>query len=170
MFILPIFSFPEYSIKVNTMYDLGAQSAPHAWIMKFTFIFLAAGSVLTGWSHYESFLFHRIVLVLFGISLTLSAIMNHTPANGDIPYDMTEAGLHEYFACAAKFSFIILSISSGFIRERQSDRILAVAVGLSAIILSVLTSESVHLSGIWHRLLIIISSGWMLYNFNTTEY
>jgi hypothetical protein len=172
MFILPFFSLPEYSITVNTVYELGAQSTPNAWIINYTYIFLAISSVFAGWSHLESFMFHRIVLVIFGISLTLSAIFNHTPVSNDIPYNITEAGLHEYFACTATFSFVILSISSGFTRERQAERILAVAAGLSAIILSVLISESDYMAGIWHRLLLLISFGWMIYNFkkNDTEY
>jgi hypothetical membrane protein len=46
MFILPLFSVTEYSLIRNTLSDLGAQSAPYAWIMNSVFVSLAAGSQL----------------------------------------------------------------------------------------------------------------------------
>ena len=61
MFILPFFNVAGYSIIRNTLSELGAQSAPHAWIMNFMFISLALGSVVAGWRYFEGFMFHRIV-------------------------------------------------------------------------------------------------------------
>jgi len=170
MFILPLFSFPEYSITVNTLGDLGAQATPYAWIMNFLFVFLATGSVVAGWTYFDGLILHRFILVLFGISLTLSAFFNHSPVNTGVRFNITEAGLHEYFASTAIVSFIILSLATSFINVRQQQRLVAVIAGFSAIILSVMTSESDHLAGIWNRLLFMISFGWMIYNFKTIEY
>ena len=170
MFILPLFSVPDYSIIRNTIGELGAQSSPYAWVVNFTFVFLAIGSVIAGWAGFEGFTLHRIILVLFGISLTLSAFFNHAPINPDMRYNITEAGLNSYFACTAVFSFIILSIATSFIMERQHERLLALAAGSSAIVLSILASESEQMAGIWHRLLLIVSFGWMIYNFKIRDY
>lgn len=167
MFLLPLFSVPGYSIIRNTVCELGAQSSPHAQIINFTFVFLAIGSVVEGWAFFEGCTLHRILLILFGISLTLIAFFNHAPVDADIRYNLKEAGFHTYFSCTALFSFIILTIATSFIMERQHERFLAIATGLSAIILSVLTSEYDQLAGVWNRLLLIISFGWMIYNFKT---
>jgi hypothetical membrane protein len=170
MFLLPFFSTSEYSITSNTLDELGAQNTANAWVMNITFIILGISSVISGWASFEGFTLHRILLVLFGISLSLIAFFRHAPLNPDIPYNITETGIHAYFACTALISFIVLSIATGFIMDRQHQRLLAVTAGLSAILLSVLTSESDHLAGVWQRLLFIISAGWMIYNFKTREY
>ena len=169
MFILPFFSVPGYSIIRNTLSDLGAQSAPHAWIMNGLFIFLAFCSVIAGWGYFEGFIFHRIVLILFGISLGLMAIFNPTPIRPDIQYSLTEDGWHAYFSSTAGLSFVILSIATGFILEKQQDRLMSIAAGAAVILLSVLMSEADRSAGIWQRLMFILSFGWMLYTFKTRE-
>jgi hypothetical membrane protein len=169
MFILPFFNSPGYSIIGNTLSELGAQSAPHAWIMNFMFISLAFGSVIAGWRYFEGFIFHRIVLVLFGVSLTLMAFFNHAPIRPDIQYSITEEGWHAYFSCSAGLSFVILSIATGFILDKQQDRLIALAAGTAVLLLSVLMSEAEWSAGIWQRLMFILSFGWMIYNFKTGE-
>lgn len=170
MFLLPFFSVSGYSIIRNTVRELGAQFSPHAQIINFTFVFLAIGSVIAGWAVFEGCILHRILLVVFGISLTLIAFFNHAPVDTHVRYNLTEAGYHEYFACTALFSFIILTIATSFIMERQHERAIALSTGLSALVLSVLITESDQLAGVWERLLFIISFGWMIYNFKTCKY
>ena len=68
------------------------------------------------------------------------------------------------------FAFSILSIATSLIQERQYNKLIAGAAGISAMILLVLTTESEHFAGIWNRLLLTISFGWMIYCFNTIEY
>lgn len=165
MFILPLFSLPEYSIIRNTMSELGAQASPRAWIMNFTFVFLALGSVIAGWSFFEGFILHRIILVLFGSSFALTAFINHAPVNPGVQYNISEAGWNAYFTCTAGLSFIILSIATSFILEKQSDRQLAICTGISVIILSVLMAEADRSAGVWQRLMYLILFGWMICTF-----
>lgn len=171
VFVLPLFSFPGYSIICNNISELGAQFSPNGWIINFTIVLLAASSVIAGWQYFEGFILHRIILVLFGISLALTAVFNHAPVNTGIRYNITEAGLHSYFAATAVLSFTILALAAGLTMERQKDRLLAVATGLSLLALSVMASQSDHLSGIWQRLMFLISFGWMIYilNSNTNQ-
>lgn len=169
MFILP-FRMPGYSIVINTVDDLGAQAAPYAWMMNFTFIFLAAASLVAGWPYFEGHIFHRSILVFSVISLVLSAVLNHAPLDPHISNNVTESGLHEYFSCSAVFSFAILCIATCIILERRLNKLLAAGSGLSAIILLILTAESNHLAGIWSRLLLIIAFGWMIYCFKINEF
>jgi hypothetical membrane protein len=169
MFVLPFFSAPEYSIIRNTLSELGAQSAPRAWIMNYYFVSLAIGSIFAGWRSFEGFTFHRIVLVIFGLSLTLMALFNHAPVNPHIYFSTTEDGWHAYFVCTAGLSFILLSLASSLILDKQQDRLLAIGAGLSVILLSILMSEAEWAAGVWQRLMFMISFGWMIYNFRTRE-
>jgi hypothetical membrane protein len=170
MFLLPLLGVPEYSIIRNSLSELGAQYAPGAWIMNLIFVSLALGSVIAGWGFFEGFVLHRIVLILFGISFSLMAFFNHAPVDPDIQYNVKEAGLNAYFTCTAALSFIILSIATGFILEKQHDRQLAIVTGMSVIFLSVLISEADLAAGIWQRMIYIISFGWMIYSFKTRKF
>ena len=49
IFILPFFSFEEYSIFKNTTSHLGAQNAPYAWVMNVVFALLGIASIADGW-------------------------------------------------------------------------------------------------------------------------
>jgi hypothetical membrane protein len=170
MFILPLFSVPEYSLIRNTLSELAAQSAPYAWVMNIIFVSLALGSVIAGWEFFEGFVLHRFILVLFGISLTLMAFFNHAPVNPDIQYNIREAGWHAYFACTTGLSFIILSIATSFILEKQHERQLAISTGISVIFLSVLISEADQAAGVWQRIMYLIYFGWMICSFKTRKF
>jgi hypothetical membrane protein len=167
MFVLPWFSFPGYSITRNDIWELGAQFSPHAWIINISIVLLSAGSILAGWSYFDGFIFHRILLVIFGISFLLTAVFNHSPVNTAISYNLVEAGLHTYFAATAVLSFTIMSIATSFIPERQKERLSALASGVTVLILSVLSSESEPFAGLWQRLMFLILSGWMIIQFNS---
>jgi hypothetical membrane protein len=170
MFILPFFSVAEYSIIRDTLSELGSQAAPNAWIMNLIFVSLAIGSVIAGWGYFSCHTFQRIILLLFGISVTLMAVFNHAPVDTETLYDIMEDGWHSYFACTALFSFTILSITTGFILEKPLDRQVAMAAGISAIFLAVMMFEADQLAGVWQRLIFIISFGWMICNFKTREF
>jgi len=169
MFVLPLFSFPGYSVIKNTVCDLGAQSSPHAWVMNLAFICLAICCVIAGWSYFEGFVLHRVVLLILGISLVLIAFFNQAPCT-EVRYNIQEAGLHSYFAFTGVISYVMLTLATSFVVDTHHERLLAITTGLSAIILSVLTTESDQQAGIWQRLLFIISFGWMIYNFKTHEF
>jgi hypothetical membrane protein len=169
MFILPLFSVPGYSITSNSLSDLGGQFAPNAWIMNLVFIIVALNSLIAGWEYFEDFVLHRTVLVLCSVSLSLSAIFTHAPADPHILYNVKEAGWHAYFACTTILSYIILIISTSFIQEKQDDRVVSMAAGFSIILLSILMSEADKYSGIWQRLMYLISFGWMIYILKARE-
>jgi len=170
MFILPLITAPEISIVRNTLSELGAQFSPCSWIMNSIFAALALTAVISGWRCYEGFVFLRIILVLFGVSLVLSAIFNQAPVNPEIHFNIREDGWHLYFACTTWITFITLTFSTALILEKQADRLLAVITGISAVLLSLLASEADHTAGVWHRLLFIISFGWMIYTYKTIDY
>jgi hypothetical membrane protein len=169
MFILPVYSSPDYSIIINTLSQLGAQNTPNAWIMNFTLVTLGIGSIVGGWKYFEGFAFQRLFLILFGISLIFAAFFNHAPVNTLTQFNILEDGWHSYFIFTNGLTFIILTISSAFILEKQAERSLAIVTGISVLFLSVLMSEAIHTAGVWQRLSFIISFGWLIYSFNARD-
>jgi hypothetical protein len=137
--------------------------------MNFTFVSLGIGSIIAGWRYFEGFAFQKLFLILFSVSLTLAAFFNHAPVNAIIPYVISEDGWHSYFIFTSGLTFVILTVSSTFILKKQSDRLLAIAAGVSVIFLSILMSEVANRAGIWQRLLFIISFGWMIYSFKVRD-
>ena len=170
MFILPQFMGPDHSIIRNTLSDLGAQNSAGAWIINSILVALAFSSVISGWGFYKGFVFNRVILVLFGVSIFLSALFNHAPVNPEIPYNIIEDGWHKYFACITWIFFAILAFSTALMHKKQTDRSLAFMAGISAVSLSLLSSEAAQTAGIWQRLLFIISFGWLIYTLKTTDY
>jgi hypothetical membrane protein len=170
MFILPFYSAPEYSIICNTLSQLGAQNAPNAWIMNFTFVSLGTGSIIGGWKYFEGFVFQRLFLILFGLSLSLAAFFNHAPINTLTQFQISEDGWHSYFIFITGLTFIIMTVSSALIPEKQAERHLTIITGIAAIFLSVLMTRAPQLAGVWQRLFFIISFGWMIYSFRARDF
>jgi len=170
MFLLPAINVPDHYIFRNTLSDLGAQHSAGAWIMNSIFAALAISSVISGWGCTKGFIFQRIILSLFGISLILSALFNQAPVNPGIQYDISEAGLHLYFACTTRLTFILLAFSTLLMLEKRSDRILAFVTGVTVMLLAILASEADHTAGIWDRLMFITTFGWMIYTYKTMDY
>ena len=90
MFILPFYSVDSYTISKNTTSHLGAQNESYAWIMNVTFVLLALTSIISGWKFYQGLWFHRVVLIIFGISLICAAYFQHGPIDPGIKYDIME--------------------------------------------------------------------------------
>ena len=162
MFILLFYSVPGYSLVRNTLSQLGAQVTPNAWIMNFIFISLGIGSITAGWNYNKKFVFHRIYLFIFGASLVFTAFFNHAPLSPEIQYNLVEDGWHSYFACSTGLPFTILAITTSYLLEKKTDKMLGVTTGISVIILSILMFDADQFKGIWQRLIFIIRFGWMI--------
>lgn len=165
VFILPLFSVDNYSIIKNTTSQLGAQSAPNSWIMNSTFVILGVASIIDGWRFFKDFWFHRIVLGIFGLSLIFAAIFQHSPIDSTAFFDIEEDKLHSLFSMITGTSFTLLSFSAASILRLTPDKIIAIAVGTLATLLSVLMFKLDDFSGIWQRIIFLSSFGWMIYIF-----
>jgi len=165
MFVLPFFSAEGYSIVKHTTSQLGAQKTPNSWVMNIVFVLMGITSIWAGWAHYEGFWFQRTLLLIFGISLALVAVYSHAPITEGVIYSEKSDELHSLFASTIGFSFTILAISTTFIKEGKSEMILPVMIGVLATILSLLMFKLENFTGIWQRLMFIITFGWMIYEF-----
>jgi hypothetical membrane protein len=169
MFILPFFRVPDHSIIRNTLSELGAQFSPYAWIMNSIFAALAVSSVISGWVCYEGFVFQRIILLLFGISLILASIFNHAPVSPATQNNIVEDAWHSYLITTTWLTFIILTFSTAVMQDKPAGRQWSVIAGIASMLLLLLFSEADQTAGLWQRLQFILSSGWMLYTFKTKD-
>lgn len=169
MLLVPFLTVPAFSVTANTISDLGSQENPNGWIMNSVIIVVAISVVVAGWGYYEGFVFHRSILVLFGISLSLTAIFNQAAADHSFQYIGNEDTWHLYFTCTTSLSFIILTSATALILERERERFLALATSVSVLVLSILMYKSDTTDGIWNRLILLIVFGWMMYNFRKRE-
>lgn len=163
MFILPFFSVDEYSILKNTTSHLGAQGAPNAWMMNVVFVSLGLAAIIDGWRRLSKYWLHKVVLVIFGISLVLTAFFQHAPIVQGIPFSEFEDNLHSKFATITGFSFTFFAIASAFIESTGTRRIIAAGVGILAMVLSFLIFNVTGLAGVWQRIIFIVTFAWLMY-------
>ncbi len=162
-FILPFFSVDEYTIIKNTTSHLGAQGAPNAWMMNVVFVLLGISSIVDSWSRLSGFWFHKAAILIFGISLALTAFFQHAPIVSGIQFSIFKDDMHSLFASITGFSFIFFTVASGFIEKTKARRILALSVGCFALICSVLFFNVPDYAGIWQRLTFLSTFAWLMY-------
>jgi len=163
VFILPFYSVDEYSILKNTTSHLGAQNAPYAWVMNAVFIMLGLAAIIDGWRRLPKFWLHKIVLTVFGISLFLTAFFQHAPIINGAVFSKFEDDLHSIMATVTGFSFVFFTIAAAFVESTRTRRLIAIGVGITAILLSWLIFNVEDLAGIWQRILFIITFSWLMY-------
>lgn len=163
VFILPFFSVEEYSILINTTSHLGAQGAPHAWVMNMIFALLGISAILDGWVCLSNLWFHKVTILLFGISLLLTAFFQHAPIVPNVEFNILEDNLHSIFATTTGFSFVFFAISAVFVESTKRRKIIAASIGIIALLLSLLIFNVAKLAGVWQRLIFITMFSWLMY-------
>ena len=163
MFILPFYSVDEYSILKNTTSHLGAQGAPYAWVMNVVFALLGTAAIADGWVRLSDYWMHKAVLVVFGISLFLTAIFQHAPIVPDVAFSMLEDDLHSVCSTATGFSFTFFAIAAAFIESTRLRKIIAVGVAILAMLLSILIFNIADLAGVWQRMMFVVVFAWLMY-------
>lgn len=163
IFILPVFSVDEYSILKNTTSHLAAQDAPNAWVMNSVFILLGLASIIDGWKRLSGFWLHKATIIVFGISLTLSAFFQHAPIVPDAEFSLLEDDLHSKLATIVGFSFVFFTISAAFIESTKERKTIAVGTAIIAMLLSFLIFNLDEFAGVWQRLMFIIMFAWLMY-------
>jgi hypothetical membrane protein len=159
------FSWDDYTLVSDTTSQLGAQYAPNAWVMNFTFILLGIGSILAGWTHYSGYIFHRVVLLVFGLSLAATAIFHHAPLDPQLEVDHGQDALHSFFASLTGFSFTLLAVATAFITSQIERRRVAIIIGLAATLLSIMMFTLEEWRGLWQRMIFLSAFGWMIWEF-----
>jgi len=163
IFILPFFSVEEYSILRNTTSHLGAQDAPNAWIMNLVFALLGIATIIDGWERLPKYWMHKALVTLFGMSLIFTAFFQHAPIVQGATFSELEDGLHSKFATITGFSFTFFTFSAAFIESTRLRKLVALGIGILAILLSLLIFNLPDLAGVWQRIMFIAMFGWLMY-------
>ncbi|UII29722.1 DUF998 domain-containing protein [Fulvivirga ulvae] len=167
MFLLPPFSAGDYSLLRNTISQLGAQATPNAWVMNVTFAALGLSVMTAGWKFLKNYWLQRILLLVFGVSLVLVAFYRHSPIDISLDYSNREHQIHSIFSSVTGFSFTMFAFSMAFIFKHMYDRWVAMLVGVFSVLLTMLMYSIADFAGIWHRMVFIMSFGWLIYVFGS---
>ncbi|SEL07442.1 hypothetical membrane protein [Aquimarina amphilecti] len=169
-FILPFFSDPEYSISKHTLYELGAQKTPYNWIMNFVLILLGLISFVNGFRILQKQRVQLLILLVFCLSLVLSAIFLSAPIDRKLVFDSFQNEIHSVFSIITGISFCAYSLVISFAARWRSQKLMALFVGIITLIGSFLMFIHSDYRGIYQRGIFMITFGWILYSFKYYEY
>ncbi|MHA7059858.1 DUF998 domain-containing protein [Aquimarina sp. M1] len=169
-FILPFFSDPGYLILENTLGELGAQKTPNNWIMNIVFIMLSTITFIFGFRQLKDYHLQMLVLLIFCISLFLTAVFLHAPIDRRLVYDPFQNEMHAVFSTIAGVSFCSYCLVVSFVTRWKNQKLIAIGVGVIALFLSYLMFMHSDCRGLYQRGIFIIAFGWMLYSFKNYEY
>ena len=160
--MLPAFSAEGYSLLRHTTSQLGAQNTPNAWVMNVVFVALGVAVVLESWWGLGGYRFQQIVLIIFGLSLILTAVFRHAPITEGVAFSASADNWHSVFATLVGFSFTLFAVSAAFIPAAMKRRLLALFMAAVATLLSLLIFQVPQLAGIWQRTMFVVSFAWLI--------
>ncbi|AXT51068.1 DUF998 domain-containing protein [Aquimarina sp. BL5] len=169
-FILPFFSDPDYLISENTLSELGAQNTPNNWIMNFVFILLGFITFINGFKVVGKHRVQIFALFIFCLSFVLTGIFMHAPIDRGVVYDSFQNEMHSVFSTITGISFCTYCLVVSFIIRWRYQKIMAISVGIIALIVSYLMIVHSDYRGLYQRGIFIMAFGWILYSFKFYEY
>lgn len=169
-FILPFFTSPEYSIVENSLSELGAQNTPYNWIMNGVLMMLSTIIFIHGILVFKDFHLQILVLFIFCISFFLTAVFLHAPIHSRLIYDVYQNEMHSVFSTITGVSFCMYCLVISFITRWKKQKLIAIAVGISTMLLSYLVFIHSDYRGLYQRAIFIMGFGWMLYSFKYYDY
>ena len=170
IFILPFFSAPSYSIVQNTLSELGAQNTPNNWIINLIFMSLSVFTAINGIKVLKGFPFQIILLLLFTISLFITAVYLHAPINHKIPFNSNENEIHSIFSTTTGIMFCTFCVAISFIVKTKQQIVLSLIIGIIALILSYSMFVHSDYRGLYQRGIFISVFGWFLYVFKKYKF
>jgi hypothetical membrane protein len=137
MFLMPLFSVPGYSVIQHTTSQLGAQGAPHAWVMNVTFILLGLAVIIETGLHLNKQPLVSILLLIFGTLLIAIAFFRHAPLDNS-DYRVWEDQVHGVLATAIGFVYTFFMVTLAFILPDKEAKVVALMVAILTTILSMM--------------------------------
>ncbi|TVP84593.1 MAG: DUF998 domain-containing protein [Acholeplasmataceae bacterium] len=165
MFIMPLFSVPSYSVIQHTTSQLGAQGAPHAWVMNVTFILLGLAVIMETALHLKKQPLASILLFVFGTLLIAIAFFRHAPID-NIAYRAWEDQVHGVLATAIGFVFTFFMVTLAFILPDKEAKVVALMVAILTTILSMMMLILPDVVGMLQRIIFIYAFGYLIVFFS----
>ncbi len=162
MFLLPFFSVESYSIIANTTSHLGAQQAPHAWVMNVVFVLLGVATIIRVSSLFNNYKFTTTMLIVFGLGLIMTALFRHRPIIEGVEFDLLQDQLHSLFASVVGFSFVMSCVTLLFENTTKQVKVMAIVLGVFASLLSWMMFMFPSIMGILQRIMFLVSFYWIM--------
>lgn len=159
-FVLPFFSFENYSIAKHTTSHLGAQGSPNAWVMNVVFYMLGAYSVIL--SYKTKIPYVQVLGMCFGVCLIMTGFYRHAPLITGVLMDIVHDQKHSFFATATGFIFALLSFGCGFICNGR-QRIIAFFLGFFSTMTPILMLLKPNYMGIYQRVMFLMAFYWFFF-------
>ncbi|MDC8003769.1 DUF998 domain-containing protein [Aureisphaera galaxeae] len=166
MFLLPKFSFSEYSMIQNSLSELGAQNTPASWVMNMVFFMLAFVVILLATKKLRRFWLPLYLLYLFALCLFFTGIYRHAPIV-DIDFSMPEHITHSVFSSLTGIVFCMYCATIVVFVKRRMEKATAIFMCALALGLSLLMFQFSEYKGVFQRILFILAFGWLLYSLVT---
>lgn len=170
-----LFSPTNYDWQVNTISDLGSQHYEFAWIMRIGFVgfgLLLLISILPYYLVSEGRNHSDILILLYGLFVSLSGIWSTASFSGSDSYSMTEDNLHSTFAQLAGIAFSVgilwHTIAYAEIGAKMAHIIFFSLVIAFSILVGLSKNEMIPMGiGLVQRGLYLVSFGWLIYRYNS---
>lgn len=160
IFILPYFSFENYSILKHTTSHLGAQGSPNALWMNMTFVILALTTLIHFQVNQDPS--QRVLGSLFSLAFLFTGIFPHAPLVDYVEVNVQFDFLHSVFATLTGILFTLLAFSAVFAKYTQKRNLSVIATTIS-ILCSILMYFFPSYTGITQRILFVYAFYWILF-------
>ncbi len=171
VFILPLFSFDEYSIIQNTISELGAQQVPGNWLANTTIIILSLAIVLLATKQLKLYWKQLVVIYFFCVSFLLTGVYQLAGLDTHQHiFNYTNDALHSLFSMITGFAFCLFCIFFVFIVEKKEHKWQTLGAFLLALIAPLMMWQHPEFKGIYQRVLFLGSFGWLFYALTSYQF
>ncbi|MEL6810321.1 MAG: DUF998 domain-containing protein [Bacteroidota bacterium] len=165
-FVLPFFSSEGYSIRENSLSELGAQETPYSWVMNIIFMLLSIVTVFLATKVLKRYWLPLYLLYFFAAAFFFTGVYRHAPIH-KLFYLEGEHLAHTVFSAIAGTSFCVYGIVISFYLKDKFEKVSAIVSCALVAGLSLAMLEFPTYRGILQRLLFILAFGWLFYSLVT---
>lgn len=164
IFLLPRFSFEDYSISLNSISQLGGQWHPYAWVMNiFGFMLMGLGIVVLYLKIPLSLLSKTLVLA-FGVLMIAVGFFQHEPVAGYGIKSVVESNMHSIIANVMGITITLFAISLIFDKKATKYfKAMAFLAGLVSSLLSLGLVVFPDYYGYIQRAMFMLILYWLFY-------
>ncbi len=164
IFVLPFFSFKDYSIIRNSISELGAQNVPNNWIMNSSIMLMSLSIIALGFKSLKTNILQIVFLLIFSFSFLLTGIFEMAGLDYKVyRYNYTYDALHSLFSLLTGIAFCVFCILLIFILKEVKHKIQSITMCTLAMVLTFLIFIYPEYRGLFQRLLFVSAFSWLFF-------
>ncbi|OIQ18747.1 DUF998 domain-containing protein [Lacinutrix sp. MedPE-SW] len=164
MYVLPFFSFSEYSLIENTVTELGSQNVPGNWIANSSIILLGVATFFLGLITLKTNVIQNIALFFFSFSFILTGVFEMAgPYYNQQNYNYIQDGFHSLFSTITGFAFCFFCALLLMVLKTKKDKIQTLTMLGFAISATFLIITFPEYKGIIQRILFTAAFSWLFF-------